>query len=123
MKDIDKDHSIEEKDDLAKTGIVAGSGMVGLGGTAAGLAAMSERILGSKKISLGEKKALLTHLEERARVNGLKTADFLKKAKKVGGITAAVGAPILGISAYKHYKYKKQIKDKEKTGLNNNQQN
>lgn len=120
MKDIDKDHSIEEKDDLAKTGIVAGSGMVGLGGTAAGLAAMSERILGSKKISLGEKKALLTHLEERARVNKLKTADFLKKSKKVGGITAAVGVPILGVSAYKHHKYKKQMKEDSKNKSNNN---
>lgn len=120
MKDVDKDHPIEDKDDLAKTGIVAGSGMVGLGGTAAGLAAMSERILGSKKISLGEKKALLTHLEERARVNKLKTADFLKKSKKVGGITAAVGVPILGISAYKHHKYKKQMKGDSKNKSNNN---
>jgi hypothetical protein len=120
----DKKVSLLDKDDLAKSGIVAGSSAAAVGGGIAGLAAMSGRILRSNKVSLSEKRDLLEHINRRARNNGFNGAkSYLKHMKTLGGAIALTGVPVLGVSAYMHHKYKKQMKDKEKIGLNNNQQN
>ena len=47
----DKKVSLLDKDDLAKSGIVAGSSAATVGGGIAGLAAMSGRILRSNKVN------------------------------------------------------------------------
>lgn len=115
--------SLHDKDDLAKSGIIAGSSTAAIGGGIAGLAAMSGRILKSNKVSLSEKRDLLERINRRARNNGFNSAkSYLKHMKTLGGAIALTGVPVLGISAYMHHKYKKQMKDKEKTGLSNNGQ-
>lgn len=115
--------SLLDKDDLAKSGIVAGSSTAAMGGGIAGLAAMSGRILKSNKVSLSDKRNLLEHINRRARNSGFNsTKSYLKHMKTLGGAIALTGVPVLGVSAYMHHKYKKQLKDRKKAGLDNGQQ-
>lgn len=78
--------SKEDKKDLYKKGIVAGSAIIGLGGSAEGLR------YGAKKIS---KKVIKLPPEESM------------KTLKNGRYLVAAGVPLLGYSVYKYKKSKK----------------
>ena len=89
----------EDKRRLTAKGIAAGSAL----STGGGLLYLDARKLG-KEIASGK---------EIKKVGKLEPIVVSKKGKLIGLAALGVGVPTLGISAYKHYKYKKEDK-KEK---------
>lgn len=87
-----------EKRELAAKGIVSGTAATALG---AGLYKISKDL--KKKLKSGNFKII--------RGNEDVIVKQLIDTNRAGKVLMGVGAPIAGISAYKHFKYKK--KDKE----------
>lgn len=81
---------------LAEKGIVAGGALSGLGTASILMGRKGEKILkNNKEIWIPE---------------GTNPIKLSKGAKVAGKAMLAIGLPVAGISAYKHYKYKKEDK-------------
>ena len=96
----------KEKRDLAKAATASGAGLVAVGGGTYLTGKAIEKAVKADK----DGRVLRAALKTSAKF-GVTPETLAKATKKGGKITAAVGAPILAVGAYKHYKYKKKDKD------------
>lgn len=103
-KEIDRSKEREEEEKqrfkdhkrMAEKGVVSGSALAGIGTGIYALAKKAERIHKSGKEKWVSKK--------------IPTEKLISRGKIVGLSALGLGLPTLGISAYKHYKYKKKEK-------------
>lgn len=100
----------DKKDKVAKTGILAGGILTGTGATLAALnTRMAKKAITDPKL----KESIVKVAGEKGYESAAK---MLKANRNAGAIAAAVGAPILAVSSYKHYKNKKNKKDDSAKG-------
>ena len=102
-------------EDNSKKGIVVGGTAAALGGTAmAGGKVLKDNYVGK---GLTKVKSISTKNFREGVLKKLDPKQFkevIKKSKKLGGATMAVGGTVAGVSAYKHYKNKKKDDSTEK---------
>lgn len=91
----EKREELEDKKRLSAKGVVVGGALTTTGG-----ALLAGNRFIKKKLKSGEP----------IWVGKIKPEKLAAKAGVVGGAKLAIGLPTLGISAYKHYKYKKEGK-------------
>ena len=80
---------------LAEKGIVAGGALSGLGAASVLSGRQIDKILKNRK---------------EVWVGNFNPKTLAKGSKIAGGVMLGVGLPVAGVSAYKHYKYKKEDK-------------
>lgn len=102
-----KSLTLEDKKDLAKTGIISGAIMTGTG---AAVHATGKKV--EKDLAKGVSNRFTRAAEKAVEKFGKESAEkMVKNWKSQGRNVAVVGAPVLAVSAYKHYKYKKKKDD------------
>lgn len=109
MKDNKNKLTEEEKREILKTGIVAGSTLGTLG---TGIAVSAHAL--DKAIKAGKDNKYTRGVRMQAGRSGQNSVKMLSRLKKGGAAMAAIGIPTAGVSAYKHYKNKKKDANTEK---------
>lgn len=94
-----KDDKLEEKKSLNRRGLKIGSIATGTGAA----------LIGISKYSGKEFKKLSKEEMEKAIRGGVDKS--IKSTSRIGKGLVAIGAPLLGYSIYKHYKYKNKKDD------------
>lgn len=89
----------EEKEKTYKKGKAAGVALAGSGVVAGGVGLLAGKHKG---------------LQEYASKQGLDIAKTGRKLKLAGAITTAAGTGLAGVSAYKHYKHRKEDESSKK---------